>query len=137
MKKSAFTSTDSHLFLTLDIASPLQYFSKEDVEAFLYGQEDEARHHGAQVVDDVVDALLPKAEDVQEGHDVALPLRQDLLQEGLLEEAPRQPGQRPVNGWLQPQPHREGGDLGVSAGGYQSTEDATRHPGTSAQALSV
>lgn len=91
------------LFLTFHIASPLQYFGKEDVEALLNGQKDEARHHGAQVVDDVVDALVSKAKDVQEGHDVALALSQDLLQEGLLKETPCEPGHGPVYQWLQTQ----------------------------------
>lgn len=91
----------THLFLSFDITTSLQDFSKEDVEAFLNGQEDEASHHGAQVVDDVVDSLVPKAEDVQERHDVAFTLGQDLLQEGLLKEAPRKPGQGPVHQGLQ------------------------------------
>lgn len=91
----------THLFLSSDITSSLQDFSKEDVEAFLNGQEDEAGHHGAQVVDDVIDSLVPKAEDVQKRHDIALAFCQDLLQEGLLKEAPREPGQSPVNQRLQ------------------------------------
>lgn len=91
----------TRLFLSSDVTTSLQDFSKEDVEAFLNRQEDEAGHHGAQVVDDVVDPLVSKAENVQEGHDVALALRQDLLQEGLLKEAPCKPGQSPVNQRLQ------------------------------------
>lgn len=91
----------THLFLSSDITSSLQDFSKEDVEAFLNGQEDEAGHHGAEVVDDVVDTLVSKAENVQKRHDVALAFCQDLLQEGLLKEAPREPGQSPVNQRLQ------------------------------------
>lgn len=89
------------MLLSSDIATSLQDFSEEDVEAFLNGQEDEAGHHGAQVVDDVVDSLVSKAENVQERHDVALSLRQDLLQEGLLKEAPGKPGQSPVDQRLQ------------------------------------
>lgn len=91
----------THLFLSSDITSSLQDFSKEDVEAFLNGQEDEAGHHGTQVVDDVVDTLFSKAENVEKRHDVALAFCQDLLQEGLLKEAPREPGQSPVNQRLQ------------------------------------
>lgn len=77
--------------------SSLQDFGKEDVEALLNRQEDEAGHHGAQIIDDIINSLVSKAEDVQECHDVTLALRQDLLQEGLLEEAPREPGQSPIN----------------------------------------
>lgn len=90
-----------HLLLSSDITTSFQNFSKEDVEAFLNGQEDEAGHHGAQVVDDVVDSLVSKAENVQERHDIALALCQDLLQEGLFKEAPCKPGQSPVNQRLQ------------------------------------
>ena len=54
----------SNLFLTSDITTPLQHFGKEDVEAFLNGQEDEARHHGAQIVDDIINTLVSEAEDV-------------------------------------------------------------------------
>lgn len=69
----------------------LQHFGKEYVEAFFNWQEDEARHHGAQIIDDIINTLISKAEDVQKGHDVSLTLGQDLLQEGLLEEAPSEP----------------------------------------------
>lgn len=86
-----------HLFLTFYITSSLQHFGKEDVEAFLNRQEDEASHHGAQIIDNIINSLVSKAEDVQEGHDVPLPLRQDLLQEGLLEEAPCELGQSPIH----------------------------------------
>lgn len=85
-EKPVFISTD--LFLMFDITSSLQHFSKKDVEAFLNGQEDEARHHGAQVIYDIINALVPKAQNIQEGHDIPLAFRQDLFQEGLLEEAP-------------------------------------------------
>lgn len=95
-----FISKNTNLFLTFDGTSSLQHFGKEDVEAFLDGQEDEARHHGAQIIDDIINALVSKAENVQEGHDVTLTLRQDLLQEGLLEEAPCEPGESPINQWL-------------------------------------
>lgn len=81
-----------HLFLSSDLASSLQHFSKEDVEAFLNRQEDEARHHGAQVIDNIINALVSEAEDIQKGHDVAFAFCQDLLEEGLLKEAPREPG---------------------------------------------
>lgn len=86
-----------HLFLTSDIASALKDFGKEDVEAFLDGQKYEAGHHRAQIIDNVINPLVAKAEDVQECHDIALPLCQDLLQKGLLEEAPREPGQSPID----------------------------------------
>lgn len=91
----------THLFLSSDITSSLQDLRKEDIEAFLNWQKDEAGDHGAQVVDDVIDPLVSKAQDVQERHDVALALREDLLQEGLLKEAPCEPGQSPVNQRLQ------------------------------------
>lgn len=87
----------SHLFLTFDITSSFHHFAKEDVEALLDGQEDEASHHGAQIIDNVINSLVSEAEDVQEGHDITLTLCQDLLQEGLLEEAPCEPGQSPIN----------------------------------------
>lgn len=80
------------LFLISDITPSLQHFGKKYVEAFFNRQEDEARHHRAQIIDDIINTLVSKAEDIQKGHDVSLTLRQDLLQEGLLEEAPRQLG---------------------------------------------
>lgn len=94
-----FYSTD--LLLALNITASLKHFGKEDVEALLDGQKDEACHHGAQIIDDIINTLVSKAEDVQEGHDVTLTLCQDLLQERLLEEAPCEPGQSPIHQWLQ------------------------------------
>lgn len=82
----------SDLFLTFDITPSLQHFGKKDVEAFLDGQEDEACHHGAQIIDNVINSLVSKAENVHKGHDISLALCEDLLQEGLLEEAPRELG---------------------------------------------
>lgn len=86
-----------HLFLTPDVTATLKDFGEEDVEAFFDGQKDEAGHHGAQVVDDVIDSLVAKAENVEERHHVALSLCQDLLQKRLLEEAPGEAGQAPVD----------------------------------------
>lgn len=102
-KQKLFTLLTSDLFLFLHVASSLQYFGKEDVETFLNGPEDEASHHGAQITDDVVDTLVSEAEDVQEGHDVAFALCQQLLQEGLLKEAPGETGEGPVDQRLQKQ----------------------------------
>lgn len=92
---------DSHLILTFDVRSSHQHSGKEDVEAFLNGQKDKAGHHGAQVIDDVVNSLVSKAEDIQESHDVAFALCQDLLQERLLVEAPSEPGHRPIDQGLE------------------------------------
>lgn len=96
----------SDLFLLHDILSPLKDFDEEDIEA-LRSSGRWSGYHGAQVVDDVVHALLAEAQHIEEGHDITLALRQDLLQKGLLEEAPSQPGQRPVNDRLQTHTQRD------------------------------
>ena len=61
-----------HLLLPGNRLSSEQQAGKEDVEALLDGEEDEPSHHGAQVVDDVVDPLLGKGQHSKHRHHVTL-----------------------------------------------------------------
>ncbi len=63
---------------------------KVKISRFLDGQKDETGREGAQVVDNVENALVSKTQDGEEGHDVAFPFGQYLLQHALLEKAPRE-----------------------------------------------
>ena len=58
---------------------------EEEIGALLERLEEEASEEGAEVVDDLVDALVVHG-DGAEGQEVLLALRQQLLEEGLLEE---------------------------------------------------
>ena len=68
--------------------SPFHRAREVDVGVLLDWLKEESGRQAAQVGHHVVQALLGEVEQVEGGHQVALALRQQLLQQALFEEAP-------------------------------------------------